>query len=74
MMLLPAAGAFMNDLHVYDPVSRAWTDLSSSVIGIPPTPRDRHGFASAIGNLFVHGGAIDSGPDLRALDSDSLSS
>ena len=34
----------------------AWTNLSATASGAPPSPRDSHGFASAGGKLYVHGG------------------
>ena len=51
----------MNDLHVYDPATKSWTDLSNPASGIPPSPRDSHGFASAAGKLYVHGGEVGNG-------------
>ncbi len=50
-----AAGMFY-DLHVYDPVSITWFDISSVVHGIPPSTRGMAGFTSAGGRLYVHGG------------------
>jgi hypothetical protein len=44
------------DLHVYDPAAGAWTDLSAALSGTPPSPRYIHGFTSAGGKLYVHGG------------------
>lgn len=51
----------MNDLHVYDPFTKSWTDLSSPASGIPPSPRDSHGFTAAAGKLYVHGGEVGNG-------------
>ena len=48
-----------SDLHVYDPVAKVWTDLSAPVKGTPPTARYSHGFTSADGQLYVHGGCTD---------------
>ncbi len=45
-----------NDFHVYNPVTMTWFDLSGHVLGIPPTARFMHGFTSAEGKLYVHGG------------------
>ena len=45
-----------DDLYKFDPTSMAWTNLSSHVSGIPPSPRYGHGFKAAGGRLFVHGG------------------
>ena len=46
----------LGDLHVYDPVPMAWTDLSAAASGTPPCARLGHGFTAAGGLLFVHGG------------------
>ena len=46
----------LGDLHVYDPVAMAWTNLSNAASGTPPPPRDSHGFRAAGGRLYVHGG------------------
>jgi hypothetical protein len=52
----PCAGAFA-DLHSFDPASMAWTLLSPAAgSGQPPYARFGHGFASAGGKLYVHGG------------------
>ena len=48
--------AVIGDLHVYDPGAAAWADLSSPASGGPPFARAYHGFASAEGRLYVHGG------------------
>ena len=34
----------------------SWTDLSVPLSGTPPDNRSLHGFASAGGGLYVHGG------------------
>ena len=46
----------VNDLYAYDPTSMSWSNLSATASGAPPSPRDSHGFASAGGRLYVHGG------------------
>ena len=46
----------VNDLYAYDPASMAWTNLSATASGAPPSPRAFHGFTSAGGKLYVHGG------------------
>jgi N-acetylneuraminic acid mutarotase len=51
----------LNDLHVYDPVAGAWTDLSAAVSGTPPLTRWGHGFTFAGGKLYVFGGWDDQG-------------
>ena len=47
---------YLKDLHVYDPVAMTWENLTIVVNGTPPSPRGKHGFASAGGKLYVHGG------------------
>ncbi len=46
----------LNDLHIYDPSARTWTDRSVADSGIQPSPRNGHGFITAAGRLFVQGG------------------
>ena len=48
--------AVTNDFHAYNPASMTWFDLSSHALGTPPTARRDHGFTSAGGLLYVHGG------------------
>jgi N-acetylneuraminic acid mutarotase len=48
--------SYLNDLHSFEPVARVWTDLSAAVRGTRPRGRSNHGFTSAGGKLFVHGG------------------
>ena len=38
-----------------------WTDLSAAASGTPPSARYGHGFTSAGGKLYVHGGLSDNG-------------
>ena len=56
-----AAGFALGDLHVYNPIAMAWTDLSIPASGTPPSPRDWQGFAAAADRLYVHGGEGESG-------------
>ena len=56
-----SAGTLLQDLHVYDPATMAWTDLSAAASGTPPSARMYHGFTSAGGKLYVHGGYDGSG-------------
>ena len=53
---MAVAGVTLNDFHVYSPAYMTWFDLSSHAYGTPPTARAGHGFASAGGKLYVHGG------------------
>ncbi len=45
----------LNDLHSLDPANMTWTKLSAAR-GSPPAARAGHGFTSAGGKLYVHGG------------------
>jgi hypothetical protein len=49
---------YANDLYSFDPAISAWTLLSVAVTAgnALPTARAGHGFASAGGKLYVHGG------------------
>ena len=61
----PGAGAdsavLLGDLHSFDPITMTWHELSTGVSGLPPAARFEHGFASAAGKLYVHGGITDLG-------------
>ncbi len=50
-----------NDLHVYDPMSMTWFDLSSHAFGTAPSARKQHGFTSSMGKLYIHGGQDKTG-------------
>jgi hypothetical protein len=50
---------------VFDPAAGTWTDLSAALSGTPPSPRRGHGFTSAGGKLYVHGGWDGSGEGAR---------
>ena len=52
---------YLNDVMEYDPETKTWTDLSLSTIGSTPSPRDKHGFTSLGGVLFVHAGEGNDG-------------
>jgi hypothetical protein len=43
-------------MFVFDPVELTWSDMSSKISGVAPSPRFGHGFAAAGVKLFVHGG------------------
>ncbi len=51
-----STGGSLQDLHVYDPATMAWTDLSAIASGTRPPARWGHGFTSAGGKLYVHRG------------------
>ena len=46
-----------NDLWMFEPTAMAWTNLTAFFQGTPPSERDSHGFTSAAGKLYVHGGS-----------------
>ena len=48
----------MNDLHVYDPVGKSWSNISVPKSGTVPIPRDSFGLVSTGDKLYVHGGEI----------------
>jgi hypothetical protein len=57
MMQNIAAAEISNDLHVLDPASMSFQNLSSFyILGTAPPARYGHGFKSAEGKLYVHGG------------------
>ena len=56
-MLTKSFGAgTLADLHVYDPATRNWTDLSRSVSGPWPSARLEHGVVAAGSKIYVFGG------------------
>ena len=47
----------LDDLHVFDPASMTWGDLSGAISGMPPAARSDMGMtAYADGKLYVFGG------------------
>jgi hypothetical protein len=52
----PPYAGFLDDLHVFDPTTMNWTLLSAARDNSRPSARFGHGFASAGGKLYVHGG------------------
>ena len=63
----PSAGRPLNDLHSFDPATMTWTLLSPANDAGRPSARANHGFTSAGGRLYVHGGYGDAGEaDLTA--------
>ncbi len=72
----PAGNRDLEDLYSFDPVTMAWTTIVASsiylrpLLGYPfesgsddgrPIPRSFHGFTSAGGKLYVHGGESNRG-------------
>ncbi len=52
------SAGYLADLRSFDPAAMVWTLLSPGAgSGSPPSARAQHGFASAGGKLYVHGGA-----------------
>jgi hypothetical protein len=47
---------FLDDLHAFDPATMTWTNLSAADDAGRPSARSYHGFTSARGLLYVHGG------------------
>ncbi len=54
--LSTVSAGLLGDLHVFDPATMTWTRLSAADDAGRPSPRDYHGFTSAGGLLYVHGG------------------
>jgi hypothetical protein len=52
---LPSAG-YLDDLYSFDPATKNWTLLSAADDTYRPSARSLHGFTSAGGLLYVHGG------------------
>ncbi len=46
----------LDDLHSFDPATMTWTLLSPANDAVRPSTRANHGFTSAAGRLYVHGG------------------
>ena len=46
----------LNDLHVYDPVLKVWSDHSYPLSGTSPSVRALMGLASSTGKIFLFGG------------------
>jgi hypothetical protein len=46
----------LDDLHSFDPATMIWTLLSAANDTLLPSARSGHGFTSAGGRLYVHGG------------------
>jgi hypothetical protein len=63
LRLFPFAGLlFFDDLYCFDPANMTWTLLSAATNGAAlPSARYSHGFTSAGGKLYVHGGNGNSG-------------
>jgi hypothetical protein len=60
-LLLPWPG-YLDDLYSYEPTNMTWTRIYAAPGGgSPPLGRACHGFTSAGGKLYVHGGEGQSG-------------
>ncbi len=51
-----SADELLDDLHEFDPATMTWTLLSAANDTGCPSARYDHGFTSAGGRLYVHGG------------------
>jgi hypothetical protein len=56
----PTTPGYANDLVRYDASTLTWAPVDTLS---PPSPRAYHGFAQALGRLFVFGGQDKSGGD-----------
>ncbi len=52
------SGEFLGDLLALDPTSLTGLDPTAKISGTPPSARQRHGFVSMGGSLYVHGGGV----------------
>ena len=52
----PPSAGLLGDLHSFDPATMTWTLLSAADDAPRPSARWFHGFTSAGGLLYVHGG------------------
>ncbi len=54
---MPLSADILDDLHSFDPATMTWTLLfAADDTGGRPSARTRHGFTSAGGRIYVHGG------------------
>jgi N-acetylneuraminic acid mutarotase len=58
---------YLNDLHVYDPATREWTDLSTPTSGTAPSARYAHSAVELGGKMYVLGGYAHGGSYLNDL-------
>ena len=42
----------------------SWRGPNSFILGVPPSPRDCHGLATVLGNLYVFGGNSGTGGNI----------
>ena len=52
---------YLNDLHVYNPQTRTWADLTKYILSNAPAPRYGHALTSANEKLVVFGGRSTAG-------------
>eukprot|EP00961_Rhodomonas_salina_P225080 3043130-Rhodomonas_salina.1 len=50
------AAGYLNDLHVLEPLSNMWSDLSGTARGIAPLARSGVGMEAIADRLYVYGG------------------
>jgi hypothetical protein len=55
-VFIPPADSKFNDLVQFDTATMTWTDLSRSIQGASPAPRDGHGFAALDGKVYIFAG------------------
>jgi hypothetical protein len=53
--------AALGDIHVFDPSTLTWTELTHKATGKAPPPRCEHGFRPVGNKLYVHAGENSSG-------------
>ncbi len=47
-------------MHLFDPATTTWTLFVGVMVNTRPSMRRMHGFTTAGGKLYVHGGRTDS--------------
>ena len=57
-----AAGAYLNDLHMFDARTLTWHDLTAAAGGTVPTEREECLFAAVGDRLYLFGGVQSTGP------------
>ncbi len=71
-----SVAGFLNGLFSFDPTTMVWRLLSAAANSTHPSSRSSHGFMSASGKLYVHGGysSISAGRYMKASPSVWVSS
>jgi hypothetical protein len=60
------ASGVLSDFYSFNPITMTWKNLAGLVYGASPSPREGHGFASALGRIFVFGGENSAGVSFKS--------